>query len=207
MVKKTNCNMTMNKSNIDKNDIISEWVNKYSDNLYSWALYKVSDSVLAEDLVQETFISAFTGYDNFKQNSNPKTWLLAILNNKIIDTYRKAVNKNTIMSSHLAGNDDSNFFENFFDSNESWNKSQTFTDWGNSDNLLDNQEFRLILQMCVKELPKNWSVVLLYKYIDNKTGKEICHDLDITSSNYWQILHRAKLQLRNCIEQNWFKKE
>jgi len=37
-------------------------------------------------------------------------------------------------------------------------------------------------------------------------SEEICQELEITPTNYWQIMHRAKLQLRECIENNWFNK-
>jgi DNA-directed RNA polymerase specialized sigma24 family protein len=41
----------------------------------------------------------------------------------------------------------------------------------------------------------------------NKNGDEICQELDITPTNFWQIVHRAKLQLRNCVKENWFENE
>jgi RNA polymerase sigma-70 factor (ECF subfamily) len=42
--------------------------------------------------------------------------------------------------------------------------------------------------------------------MEEKKGELICQELGITDTNFWQILHRAKLQLRKCIELNWFKK-
>jgi len=41
------------------------------------------------------------------------------------------------------------------------------------------------------------------KYMEDLEAEEICKVLNISSSNYWVIIHRAKLQLRKCIEQNW----
>jgi RNA polymerase sigma-70 factor (ECF subfamily) len=41
--------------------------------------------------------------------------------------------------------------------------------------------------------------------MDKKT-EEICQELGISTTNYWQMMHRAKLQLRECIDENWFKK-
>lgn len=60
------------------------WVNSFTDDLMSWAHHKTSSKETAEDLVQETFLSAFNSFDNFKNNSSPKTWLLSILNHKIV---------------------------------------------------------------------------------------------------------------------------
>ena len=70
-------------------EIFTSWVNDFSDDLFSWALHKTSDRMIAEDLVQETFFLAFRSFDSFKGESNPKTWLFKILHNKIIDYYRK----------------------------------------------------------------------------------------------------------------------
>ena len=43
------------------------------------------------------------------------------------------------------------------------------------------------------------------KYIDDCDSEKICKELSITPSNYWVILHRAKVQLRACLEKNWDK--
>lgn len=58
----------------------------------------------------------------------------------------------------------------------------------------------------MQKLPLAWSSTLQLKYLNEKVGKEICQDLGISTSNYSQILHRAKLQLRHCLEHHWFKK-
>ena len=72
----------------DSKITIENWVNQYSDALFSWAYYKTSSKETAEDLVQDTFLAAYHKIDSFKGNSQPKTWLFSILNNKIIDYYR-----------------------------------------------------------------------------------------------------------------------
>ena len=71
--------------------------------------------------------------------------------------------------------------------------------------MLDDAEFQTVLQKCLNALPEKWNLCVKLKYLTGKSGDEICQDLDITSSNYWQMIHRAKLQLRNCVETNWFK--
>jgi len=57
----------------------------------------------------------------------------------------------------------------------------------------------------MKNLPAPWYSAIQLKYLDQKSGNEICQELGITSSNYWKMLQRAKLQLRDCIEKNWFE--
>jgi len=150
--------------------------------------------------VQETLISAFKAFDKFRPGSNPKTWLLTILNNKIIDYYRASNTNKSFNQSQLQGQ---NLENDNYDSNGIW-KKQEVSLWSNKDeHLLDNAEFLEVLNKCVSALPENWRRVIISKYFDHKKGKDICKELDITSSNLWQMAHRAKLQLKTCLNKNW----
>ena len=66
------------------------WVERYADVLLNFAFRRTSDRNLAEDLVQDTFLSALKARDNFKGNSQEKTWLYSILENKITDYFRSS---------------------------------------------------------------------------------------------------------------------
>lgn len=70
--------------------------------------------------------------------------------------------------------------------------------------LLDKPEFRQTLQDCMYKLPSKWRSIIELKHLEEKEGKDICQHLGLSSTNYWQILHRTKLQLRSCLELNWF---
>jgi RNA polymerase sigma-70 factor (ECF subfamily) len=72
-----------------KTDKIAGWVELYTKDLLSWAFHKTSDKMLAEDLVQQIFLIASEKYASFKEASTAKSWLFAILNNKIAEHYRK----------------------------------------------------------------------------------------------------------------------
>lgn len=185
---------------------ISKWVTLYADDLYRWALHKTSDKETAEDLVQETFLAAFKSLDRFEGKSHPKTWLFSIIKNKIMDYHRKKFQEATINQSKLnKGLNESDLLENFFDNNGAWKAENSPTNWHHIDtHLLDNPEFNNILGNCMKKLPSNWFSAMNMKYLEEKEGKLICQELGITPSNFWQILHRAKVQLKNCIEMNWF---
>lgn len=177
---------------------LSEWVESYTTDLYSWALHKVSDSELAKDLVQDTFLAAAEKAQGFKGDSTPKTWLFSILNHKIIDFYRKKVRQPVRV--------DNQVFSTFFDEGGDWKVEKRPGQWSNEDeHLLDDIEFQAVLKECMDELPENWNTCIKLKYLMNKNGEEICQELNITPTNFWQIVHRTKLQLRSCIEENWFK--
>lgn len=182
----------------NKRDILSEWVELYGDDLYRWTYYKVSNQEAAEDLVQDTFLAAFNGYDQFQGNSNPKTWLFSILKRKIIDYYRSQASNKIVL-------DADNQHENrFFNEKDEWiNQEAVF---GEEQHLLDNHQFNLALEKCIAHLPKNWSYAIRMKFLSDKSSQEICQELGVSSSNYWQILHRAKLQLKDCLNKNWFNR-
>ncbi|HSZ85448.1 MAG TPA: sigma-70 family RNA polymerase sigma factor [Puia sp.] len=180
-------------------DNVSHWVELHTEKLLSWAYFKVADKELAEDLVQDTFLAAIQSFDRFQGNSEPKTWLLSILNNKIIDHYRKQ-SRNMTVSFNIKE-------DAFFNEDGEWREEAVPQPWDiGSSNLLDDHEFVKTLRSCMNRLPATWSSAMQLKYLQQKAGKEICQDLGITASNFWQILCRAKLQVRACIEKSWFKK-
>jgi RNA polymerase sigma-70 factor (ECF subfamily) len=176
---------------------LKEWVALYADNLYSWALHKTTNKETAEDLVQDTFMAAVQSFEKFEGKSNPKTWLFAILNNKIVDHYRSNLKKPAI--------NDAAFIDTFFDKVEHWRAEESPQAWQDDEHLLDNAAFQNTLSNCMKKLPESWHAALQSKYLEEKKSELICQELNISVTNYWQMLHRAKLQLRKCLELNWFK--
>jgi RNA polymerase sigma-70 factor (ECF subfamily) len=183
----------------DQKEAIKCWVELYSDNLYSWALYKTSSVEVAEDLVQDTFMAAVQSFTSFEGKSNPKTWLFSILNHKINDYHRRNFRKPTIY--------DNSILQVFFDSNDQWKAEERPETWSDEpENLLDDSEFHKIFEYCLGKLPDHWFSAIQLKYMEEKNGDLICQELEITPTNFWQILHRTKLQLRRCLELNWFKK-
>jgi RNA polymerase sigma-70 factor (ECF subfamily) len=178
---------------------LKDWVTQYTNELYKWAYSKTSSIETSEDLVQETFLAAAEKLHTFKGESSAKTWLFAILNHKIIDYYRIKVNKPV--------NIENTAISTFFDDDGNWLQEMRPLDWDEKDgHLLDDYDFTVVLQKCLDALPEKWSTSVKLKYLTEKSGEEICQELGIAPTNFWQIVHRAKLQLRNCIEHNWFKK-
>lgn len=180
------------------NHALSIWVDEHTQAMYSWAFHKISDMEMAKDLVQDTFLAAAEKIDSFKGDSSPKTWLFSILNYKIIDHYRRKVKQTQRMENQS--------LDQFFTSDGEWKKGKQPSDWSdNSENLIDNSAFQAVLKECLDALPEQWSTCVKLKYLMNKKGEEICQEVEISPTNYWQIVHRAKLQLRECVENNWFK--
>ncbi|GIV34218.1 MAG: RNA polymerase sigma factor [Chitinophagales bacterium] len=180
-----------------KEEEIKSWVKEYTKELLSWAFYKTSDKMLAEDLVQEVFLVATKNYDSFRHNSQPKTWLFAILNNKIAEHYRKLSARTHIHS----------ISDPFFNADGRWHEETAPQEWphADEDSLPDNPEFMKVLYHCIDELSALHAACICMKFIHDMESKVICQELGISPTNYWQIIHRAKLQLRKCLEKLWFK--
>ncbi|MBP5983968.1 MAG: sigma-70 family RNA polymerase sigma factor [Fluviicola sp.] len=185
-----------------KTTTVSSWVQEHGDALYKRAFLKLKDKTLAEDIIQETFISAFQNFDKFKGSSSPLTWLYAILNNKIADHYRSNSSYRFCYDSIKEG--DSADASDFFTKEGAWNLVDEKHVLNNSAVLLDDEEFNKVLAFCLENLPNQWNEAMTNKYLSNRNAQEICQDLSISMSNYWQIIHRAKLHLRKCIENNFF---
>lgn len=194
-----------NSTSDQRSQIISSWVNLYGDDLYSWASHKVSDDELAQDLIQETYLSAFQSYDTFQGKSNPKTWLFSILNNKIIDHYRRSA-RSAVRLDLDEERRAVEISDSSFGIDGQWVNRSIHTMWNAEPNLLDNAEFNGVMTKCMDDLPDTWRMTVDAKYILEKDSQEICQELDISPSNYWQVLHRAKLMLKKCIELHWFQK-
>lgn len=181
---------------------VQKWVEDYGDRLYSWALHKTSSVETAKDLVQDTFLSALKNYDKFKQKSRPDTWLFSILNNKIIDYYRKEGNT-AVQINPEETNSAENPLETLFDENGNWTPNGFEHFWEDETHLLDDPEFLKILDHCIKQLPGKGRNAVTMTYFSGVGSKYICQELNISPSNYWQIIHRAKLALKKCIEKHW----
>jgi RNA polymerase sigma-70 factor (ECF subfamily) len=191
------------------NDLHPEnWIQLYGDYLFSMAIIKTNNKELAEDLVQETFFSAFKAKETFKGNSSEKTWLTAILKNKIIDFYRK---KEVLKQAgeYLSSTEES-FYSSFFSQEEEkmghWTSEAAPTGWKReaADAALNSKEFNKILLYCIEKMPAKLAPVFLARFIDEEDAEKICKEYDLSSSNYWVIIHRAKVLIRSCLEKNWF---
>lgn len=178
-----------------------QWVAAYADDLYRFALARLNDEEQAKDLVQETFLAALQKTPTFEGRSSERTWLTAILKNKIIDVYRKkssGLQNNQLKEAETEQTD-------FFNPDDGhWINHNGPREFAveDKDRLL-TKEFERILQLCMRKLPALWMSVFTMKHIDEETTEFICGELKITASNFWVIIHRAKLNLRACLQKNW----
>lgn len=176
------------------------WVEKYGDYLYNFAYVRLNHEETARDMVQDVFLAALKAKDSFKGKSSEQTFLTAILKRKIIDYYRSKGKP----SDHL-------FLENLPFKGDGMHEGHWKADRGPvswDKNVLDdieNEELGNTLKKCMDRLPDQWRACFLLKSVESETTEKVCKELELSSSNLWVILHRARLKLRECLESLWFR--
>jgi RNA polymerase sigma-70 factor (ECF subfamily) len=185
----------------------TRWVDAHGDYLFAFALSRVRDRFLAEDLVQDTLLAAMQAKNAFAERSSEKTWLCGILKHKIIDHFRKN-SREVGLSEEEA---DLSSYDYLFREEGVWKGHWTEMArpvvWEeNPERALEHTEFRGILTHCLSELPERVANCFTLREMDGFEAAEICAVLGISPNNFWVMMHRARLHLRRCIDFNWFRK-
>lgn len=178
--------------------------------LLAFAKLQLADATRAEDVVQESLIAAMQYRDRFAGRSAFETWLFAILKNKIIDELRAA--KKYINASALAdeGGSDELLLTTFFNQDGEWHADtapSAFDDsWCVADSE-DSQAFWQVFELCLTKLPTDQARVFFMKEYMELDTDEICQACQISSQNFYVLMHRARLRLQQCLKLNWFDDE
>ena len=165
------------------------------------AQLQLRDADAAEDVVQETLVAALGARDGFTGRSSVKTWLTGILKHKIVDAIRQRQRQPVVVAS-FDEETDLDDFDPLFKDNGAWQAPPA--DWGDPENALSRQEFMSVMEICLEKLPPNTARVFVMREVMELDTEEICKELTITANNLWVILYRARMALRQCLEQNWF---
>ena len=188
----------------NKDDLVppEQWVQHYGDVLYYYALQRLRNPEQAEDMVQETFLAALKNRKNFAGQSSEQTWLVGILRHKIVDYYRSQT------SQHSAENEvqQRQACEQFFDRRHHWiNPPRGWRDDPAAQ--FQWREFWEVFQDCLHKLPTILANTFRLREMEEQPSEDVCKVLDITPTNLWIRLHRARLSLRECLETQWFKEK
>lgn len=183
------------------------WVDEHGDSLFRFALVRLRDETLAEDIVQETLLSAIQSMHAYQGKAAERTWLTGILRHKIIDHYRR--NRNQVQFTDE--DTDLSVTEHFFERPDAWNghwaiKLRPVDPESSPEDVLERDEFWQMMNRCLGALPSRVANVFTLREMDDLTSEEICELLGLSASNFWVIMYRARMQLRRCIEIKWFRR-
>jgi RNA polymerase sigma-70 factor, ECF subfamily len=184
----------------------SRWIDEHGDTLFRFALVRLRDEAAAEDLVQETLLSAIQSMEKFGGKSSERTWLIGILKHKLIDHYRKKSKQVQLTEEDTDLSD----LDGFFSRPDKWDGHwvialRPIDPEQSPDQIMENSEFWEVMNRCLSALPERVASVFALREIDGMSSEDICTALGLSANNFWVIMHRARMQLRRCIEIKWFK--
>lgn len=164
---------------------------------------QLRDRALAEDLVQEAIEAALRKSSSFNGQSTLKTWVFAILRNRIIDHLRQA--SRTVNMSSLVDDDEDwhEKLEALFTERGAWRDGPRPVAWPDPEESMQTRQFWTVFETCLDHLPAATGRVFMMREFLGFESDEICRQLSISTSNCHVILHRARLKLRTCMDTGW----
>ena len=166
--------------------------------LLRFARSQLRNDAWAEDAVSDTLLAALEKPDAFAGASQLKTWLVGVLKHKVIDQLRRHTREATVLTTE----DGEDLDESLFDRTGHWTDKPQ--DWGSPEAACGQRQFFEVLEACCEHLPAAQGRVFMMREWLELDTEEICKELQISSTNLWVLLHRARLRLRECLQQRWF---
>ena len=176
----------------------AHWLQEHGDFLFRYAVSRIRDPEVAEEIVQETLVAAIGAVDQYSGQGTERAWLLAIQKRKIIDHFRR---RSRLAAVSLSEGEEA-AFNALFDGTGHWRADPRFLG-KRPDERLEREEFWAALRDCISRLPSRQADVFVMRELDGSESDAICKDLEISTSNLWVLLHRARLQLATCLRGRW----
>jgi len=184
----------------------SKWLDSHGDYLYRYALVRVRDASVAEDLLQETLLAGVGGHLAHAGRSSERTWLVGIMKHKVIDHFRRAA-RNAPFQSSAEREDERDCFEESGPWRGHWREGRAPNSWTtDAGQCFESAEFWETFDRCLSQLPHQMSIAFTLREIDGLTSTEICEILNVTPNNLCVLLHRSRAKLRELLEANWFSR-
>ncbi len=176
----------------------ANWDAQYREYLIRFALQRVSDHGLAEDLVQETFLSAWNARKSFRGDCAERTWLTGVLRNKVIDHYRRNARRPMVLAGDFEVQRGEDGPETPWLENRA-NEVDTF----NPDTATQRAEMMMLLDEAVNRLPESMGQAYRMREMQGRSTEEITRVLNISKGNLWVLIHRAKQALKEQLHGAW----
>jgi RNA polymerase sigma-70 factor, ECF subfamily len=176
------------------------WLADHGDYLFRVARRQLHSDELAEDAVQETLLAALSAQARYSGDASPRTWLTGILKHKIVDLIRRQVREVELPRDA----DGEEAVDSLFQQDGHW--AEPLRPWGNPQTEAELGQLRRVLDECADRLKPVMAQVFSLREVAGMETEEICKELNITPTNCWVLLHRARLFMRQCLELNGFAK-
>ena len=194
-------NPTLSQSSIDGDP--SAWLDRYGDVLFRYAVARVGNGAIAEDLLQETLLAAMGSADTFQGGSTEQTWLVGILRHKVSDHFRRLARERQLereWGEDYAADDDQ------FNQRGRW--SFVISPWKDPEKSLTDERFWDVFNCCLTHMPEGLRAAFVLREFEGMDSDTLIETLDLsTANNLWVILHRARRALRRCLQVDWFEND
>lgn len=177
-----------------------EYVAEIRLDMLRFAQMQLGSDSEAEDVVQEALAAAVRNAATFRSATSLKTWIIAILRHKIADNLRQRRGR-PILASEL-GDTDGQAVPALFDRRGMWRDAARPSAWENPEALIHDRQFLIVFDACLNRLPPHHARLFLMREVIGMRNDEICAETGVSSGNLRVILHRARLALRACLQQN-----
>ena len=170
------------------------------DYLMRFARLQLRNDAWAEDAVSETVLAALAKPQSFGNRSQLKTWLVGILKHKVIDILRQRKREVSLQDDDGDGSAELDALMFKADGHYAVPPAE----WGDPQQALSSRQFFEVLEACAEKLPPAMARVFMMREWLELSSEEICKELDLTATNLYVQLHRARLRLRECLQTRWF---
>lgn len=171
--------------------------------MHRFATLQLGDAQQAEDAVQEALLGAFKNQQAYAGKASLKTWVFAILKFKIADALRSR-HRTESLHAPVGDEDDNADLLELFNHKGMWDADERPAGWGSPAHALESKQFWTVFELCLDGLPPQQSRAFMMREYVGLEAAQVCAELGITSNNLHVTLHRARLRLRECLENRWF---
>lgn len=173
----------------------SRLVAAYHHKLVAVARAIVGDSI-ADEVVQEAWVSAYQAMARFEGRSSLKTWLTRIVINEARTRLR---HESRLISLDTAPYDEPESLEVRFEADGHWAQAPVNWDTASPEQLLTGEELADCLEGTLEDMPRMQKAVLTLRDVEGEELAEICNMLAVSESNVRVLLHRARARVYNMV--------
>jgi RNA polymerase sigma-70 factor, ECF subfamily len=183
-----------------------ELVMRHHSALIRMAMGYVADREVAEEVVQDTWMAVIEGFGRFEGRSSLRTWIFGIMIHKAKDRGTRE-KRHTTFSSFESVEDDETVDPSRFHQSGEWAGHWAFPPqpWDDQtpEKLLASQQAVDAMNRAIETLPRSLKEVLILRDVEGVDAKEVCEILEITATNLYVRLHRARERVRQAVETYW----
>jgi RNA polymerase sigma-70 factor (ECF subfamily) len=181
----------------------TRWLDSHGDYLYRYALTRVRDEAVAEELLQETLLAATAVFENHADGNSERSWLAGILKQKVFDYFRRIARSPEFQSSSTLERHEPDVYEKTGIWQGHWREDSAPLSWPKDISLPQSREFWNTFERCLSSLPSPTAIALTLREIDGLSTNQICEILDLNPSDLGVILHCGRVKLRQLLEAEW----